>query len=347
MNDNQRINAIKQFIGNWNRRGSEKSDAHLFWLELLTALGLKNPTQAVEFEREIDVDGHKCFIDVLIPSTRVLIEQKSRGIDLDKPAHQSDGKFLTPFEQAKRYADALPRRKQPDWIVVSNFDEFRIYDMDRVPSSINANRKTEPQIIKFKHLLPDNYRRLNFLVDPNDENIDAIGINKDAVRILAVLRRLFAKKILAPRRFKDKDDPVAFLNPAQQNLLNKFIVRLVFCFYAEDAALFNPNQFVDYLLHASDYGRALFDLFKVLNTPCDRRPPDLPSELNAFKYVNGGLFDDDALELPPFDSNIAQSISLHSREDQFNWFAIDPTIFGALFESDLNADVGIVIHLAL
>ncbi len=343
MNDSQRLNAIKQFVADWNGRGKEKSDAHLFWLDLLTALGMKNPTQAVEFEKSIEIEEHICFIDVFMPSTKVLIEQKSRGIDLDKPARQSGDKFLTPFEQAKRYADALPRSQQPRWIVTCNFDEFRVYDIDRLPMFI-TDRPVEPQIIKFKHLVQE-YRRLMFLVDPNDENIAEIGLNKDAVEIIAVIRKGFAKKMLAPRRFKDDEDPVQHLNPEQRDILNKFCIRLVFCLYAEDAALFKPNQFVDYLSNAADYSRALADLFKVLDTPKKQRPRELPAVLRAFEYVNGGLFADDSLVLPPFDKTVSDGITLNARnvpdkrDQKFNWFAINPTIFGALFESDLNRAV--------
>ena len=343
MNDKQRLNAIKQFVADWNGRGKEKSDVHLFWLDLLTALGMKNPTQAVEFEKSIEIEEHACFIDVFMPSTKVLIEQKSRGIDLEKPARQSGDKFLTPFEQAKRYADALPRSQQPRWIVTCNFDEFRVYDIDRLPMFV-TERPVEPQIIKFKHLVQE-YRRLMFLIDPNDENIAEIGLNKDAVEIIAVIRRAFAKKMLAPRRFKDDEDPVLLLTPEQRDILNKFCIRLVFCLYAEDAALFKPNQFVDYLSNAADYSRALADLFKVLDTPKKQRPRELPAVLRAFEYVNGGLFADDSLELPPFDKTVSEGITLNARtvpdkrDQKFNWFAINPTIFGALFESDLNRAV--------
>ena len=344
MNDTQRLNAIKQFVTDWNGRGKEKSDTQMFWSDLLRALGLKNVNSAAEFEKEVDVDGNKCWIDVFIPSTRVLIEQKSRGIDLDKPAKQSDGSELTPFEQALRYSEALPRRKQPDWIVVCNFDEFRIYDMDRVPSDIHADRHVRPQIIKYKHLVIA-HKQLMFLVDPNAEDIAEIGLNKDAVDIITVIRKAFARKMLAPRRFTDAEDPVQHLNPEQKDILNKFCVRLVFCLYAEDAALFNPNQFVDYLLHAEDYTRALDDLFRVLNTPKPQRPKNLPAALRAFKYVNGGLFDDQSLVLPPFNKALSDGITLNARQvpdkrdQKFNWFAINPTIFGALFESGLQRDV--------
>ncbi|MBQ9480104.1 MAG: class I SAM-dependent DNA methyltransferase [Selenomonadaceae bacterium] len=334
MNDNQILASIRNFIGKWNGRGSEKSDAHLFWLDLLGALGLADPTQAVELEKEVNVNGHTCFIDVFIPSTKVLIEQKSRGIDLDKPARQSDGSFFTPFDQAKRYADELPYSRRPRWIVTCNFDEFRIYDLDRLPTNQNS-QTVKPQIIKFIHLAL-NYKRLMFLVDPNDENIEEVKISKDAVNIIAAIRRAFARKMLAPRN--PVGDPVSFLSLEQRTSLNKFCVRLVFCLYAEDANVFAPNQFVDYIQAAADQSQALVALFNVLAQPLDRRDPNLPADLAAFPCVNGGLFDCNALDIPPFDNVTSHSITLEANDSKINWFAINPTIFGALFESNLNED---------
>ena len=336
MNETQRREAIKHFVGDWNAIDSEKSDAHLFWLGLLTALGLENPLRAIEFEKEVHIDKNIGFIDVFIPSTRVLIEQKSRGIDLDKPARQSDGSFLTPFEQAKRYADALPYSQYPRWIVTCNFDEFRVYDLDRVPLRIDDNHDANKiQIIQFKHLLLD-CERLMFLVDPADENIAEIKISKDAVEIIEKIRNAFARKMLASRRF-GTGDPIEYLNHEQRNVLNKFCVRLVFCLYAEDAALFKPNQFVDFIRAADEPGIAIKELFRVLGT--EQRDENLRAELKAFPYVDGGLFKDDALDIPPFDSVIAKFIELQANDDRINWFAINPTIFGALFESNLNEDM--------
>ena len=339
MNDNI-IDDIKAVFSDWSdrKRGSEKSDTQLFWIQLLQALGLQNLNQTVEIEKEVPVDNHTGFIDLFVKPTKVLIEQKSRGIDLDKPIKQSDGSFLTPFEQAKRYADALPYSQHPRWIVLCNFDEFRVYDMDRLFSTTSKGT-VEPQIILFNHLTID-YKRLMFLVDPNDDNIEEVRLSKEAVDRIKFIRDVFARKILKPRRVKN--DPVDYLSPDQKNTLNKFCVRLVFCLYAEDANIFAPNQFVDYISGAANYGRALIDLFNVLNTPEEQRPADLPPALNAFKYVNGNLFNQDAVELPPFDNNTADGITLKARKSEskppFNWFTIDPTIFGALFESDLNAD---------
>ncbi len=324
------MNNIRDFIAAWSGRGSEKSHAQAFWLDLLAALGVDRPSNFIQFEVPVEVDGHPCSIDGFIPATKVLVENKSRGIDLDKPAKQSDGKLFTPFEQAKRYADALPYSRRPRWIVVCNFDEFRICDLDRLPTLLDDDR-ARFQTVKLAHLVPQ-FKRLKFLVDPNDDDIEEVKISADAADIISRIRDSFARKMLHPRRVKD--DPVDFLSVKQKNMLNRFCVRLVFCLYAQDAAVFEPEQFSAYLKNSFDRREAFFDLFDVLNTPPDRRDPNLRTELKQFPYVNGGLFAGAALELPPFDETIAAGITL----ENFNWFAINPTIFGAIFESNLTGD---------
>ncbi len=338
MNDNQLFTAIKKFIHDWSGRGSEKSDAQMFWNRLLTVLGVDDPSKIIEFEKPIDVNGKECFIDGYIARTGVLIEQKSRGVDLDKPAQQSDGAFLTPLEQAKRYAEQFPSKDKPRWIITCNFDEFRIHDLNRLPVFIN-NAPLEPRVVKFAHLTVE-YRYLMFLIDPNDENIEEVRLSKDAANNVGKIHRAFAEKMLAPRKFKASDDPVKYLNPEQRDMLNQFCIRLVFCLYAEDAALFEPEQFINYIKTSANRRRALNDLFAVLNTPVDQRDPNLRAELAAFPFVDGDLFKNAALDIPPFDRDTADNIirQARKREDKgvLNWFTINPTIFGALFESDLN-----------
>ncbi len=180
---------VKIFVDEWKERGSEKSDAQSFWLDLIHALGVDRPTKFIQFEVPIDVADHKCFIDGWIPATKVLIEQKGCGIDLDKPARQSDGKFLTPFEQALRYAEALPYSGRPRWIVVCNFVEIRVYDMDQFHRRRDDNYA--PNKIAVERL-PHEFSRLNFLIDPNDENVDpSIKISKQAGEIVGLIYRSF------------------------------------------------------------------------------------------------------------------------------------------------------------
>ena len=306
-------------------------------------LGAKQPSALIKFEEHIEINGHTCFIDGWIEKTKVLIENKSRGIDLDKPAQQSDKTLLTPFEQAKRYADRLPRLQQPHWIVVCNFDEFRIYDISSMPLFADVP-PPEPAVILFKHLTLS-IDQLKFLIDEKSAAVEDVKISKNAVENIERIREGFARKMLRPRRFKPDDHAVDALSVDQKNILNAFCVRLVFCLYAEDAALFKHNQFVDYIRRFADSDRVFDELFDTLNTPLDRRDPNLPVELKQFPYVNGGLFADGSIDIPPFDVDMSEKISLQARQgsddrkrQRLNWFTINPTVFGALFESGLNDD---------
>lgn len=97
----------------------------------------------ISFEDRVHLD-HTSFIDAYIPSTKVLIKQKSLDKKLDQPIKQSDGTFLTPFQQAKRYSAELPYSQRPRWIVVCNFFEFHVYDMEQPHG--------EPEIVLLKDM---------------------------------------------------------------------------------------------------------------------------------------------------------------------------------------------------
>ncbi|MBQ3221300.1 MAG: methylase, partial [Clostridia bacterium] len=156
MKDMERKKAAKDFAEYWKDKGHEKGESQKFWLSLLgEVLGVEHPAQFIRFENKVMLD-HTSFIDGEIPSTHVLIEQKSSDKDLRKGIKQSDGTFLTPFQQAKRYASELPYSQRPRWIVVCNFREFHIYDMEK-PSG-------EAEVIYLKDL-PKEYYRLQFLTD--------------------------------------------------------------------------------------------------------------------------------------------------------------------------------------
>ncbi|MBR1580141.1 MAG: class I SAM-dependent DNA methyltransferase [Selenomonadaceae bacterium] len=348
--------SIKNFADAWINRGSEKSEAHPFWIELIQALGVPQPTKLLQFEVPVDVDGHACFIDGWIGLTKTLIEHKSRGIDLDKPARQSDGMFLTPFDQARRYADARAYSQRPRWIVVCNFVEIRVYDMDRYFDQVKRGEDYTPNVILVERLAQD-YTRLNFLIDPDDENVNpAIKISKRAGEIVGSLYKAFEKNIQLPARkgartATKKVSPAAPSDVAREqsgvedgrapsfdpySALNKLCVRLVFCLYAEDAFIFERNQFTDYVKGATDRRQALVELFDVLAQPLDRRDPNLRAELAAFPYVNGDLFSEQST-IPAISNEVSHYLLFDAGDDnQFNWLGISPTIFGALFESTLN-----------
>lgn len=311
--------AAKQFAAYWATRGDEKQDTQSFWLSLLrTVYGVENPAQFIQFEVPVKLD-HVSYIDGFISETKVLIEQKSASVDLNRGYKQSDGTFLRPYEQARRYAGFLPHDQNPRWIVVCNFQEFQIYDMNR-PND-------EPETLRLANLEKE-YHRLQFLVDTGSTVVKKeMEVSLQAGEIVGVLYDALLKQ------YKDPESPETLKS------LNALCVRLVFCLYAEDAGVFGGHgMFQRYLQnHTGDARRALIDLFRVLDTQPEDRDPYIDEDLAAFPYVNGGLFADEDVVIPRLDENIVDLI-LHRASEDFDWSVISPTIFGAVFESTLNPE---------
>ena len=318
MTDVDRRTAAARFAADWKGRGDEKQETQRFWIELLTKVFGIDDSTAISFEVPVKLD-HTSFIDGYIESTRVLIEQKGREIDLRKGYKQSDGSMLTPYQQARRYAGYLPYNQVPRWIIVCNFQEFQIHDMNR-PND-------EPEVLKLADLEKE-FHRLQFLVDTGSEHIKKeMEISLQAGELVGVLYDTLLKQ------YKDHNDPETLKS------LNKLCVRLVFCLYAEDAGIFgNRSMFHDYLQgHEREARQALINLFKILDTKSEDRDPYLDDDLLAFPYVNGGLFADENIVIPRLDETIVDLILRKASED-FDWSAISPTIFGAVFESTLNPE---------
>ena len=319
MTDAERRAAAKQFAADWQGRGDEKQETSLFWVALLQKVyGVTEPDKYISFELPVKLD-YTSFIDGYIASTRVLIEQKGRDIDLRKGYKQSDGSMLTPYQQARRYAGYLPHDQNPRWIIVCNFQEFQIHDMNR-PND-------EPEIVRLEDLTQEAHR-LQFLVDTGSEHIKKeMEISLQAGELVGVLYDALLKQ------YKTPDAPETLKS------LNKLCVRLVFCLYAEDAGIFGGrNMFHNYLEHhRSEDRRALINLFRVLDQNIPQRDKYLDDDLAAFPYVNGGLFADEDIEIPRLGDEVIDLILRRASED-FDWSAISPTIFGAVFESTLNPE---------
>lgn len=141
----QQQQAAKKFAAYWKDKGYEKGESQSFWLSLLRDVyGVQQPEQFITFEEQVHLD-HTSFIDGAIPSTKVLIEQKGLGKDLNKPIKQSDGTMLTPFQQAKRYITELPLSQHPRWVVTCNFAQFYVYDMERPGGEQGNHRACKPR----------------------------------------------------------------------------------------------------------------------------------------------------------------------------------------------------------
>ncbi len=320
MKDTERRTAAKAFSEYWKDRGYEKGESQPFWLSLLRdVLGVESPEKFITFEEQVRLD-HTSFIDGYISATHVLIEQKGRGKDLRKAIRQSDGSLLTPFQQAQRYSAVLPYSQRPRWIITCNFEEFLVYDMEK-PNG-------EPEQIFVKDL-PKEYYRLMFIVDTGDENLKReMEVSIQAGNLVGVLYDEVLKQ------YRDTE------NEESLKSLNKLIVRLVFCLYAEDAGIFGGHsKFHNYIksFSARDMRKALIELFKILDTKPEDRDPYEDEELAAFPYVNGGLFADESIEIPQMNDEIRDLLLRNASED-FDWSDISPTIFGAVFESTLNPE---------
>ena len=316
--------AAKAFAKYWEDKGYEKGESQKFWLSLLRdVFGVAEPEKYITFEDQVKLDSSTGFIDGYIAETKVMIEQKGSGKDLNKPIRQSDGSMLNPFQQAKKYITELPLSQHPRWVVTCNFQEFYVYDMEKPHG--------DPEKIKLADLEKE-YYRLSFLVDKGNVHLQReMEISIKAGEVVGLLYDGLLKQ------YKDPE------NPETLKHLNKLCVRLVFCLYAEDAGIFGKHlMFHDYMAQfaVKDMRKGLTQLFRVLNQKSDERDPYLADDdplLAAFPYVNGGLFADETVIIPPFTDEL-RDLLLRRASADFDWSEISPTIFGAVFESTLNPE---------
>ena len=327
MQSKYNLDAARLFAQRWAGKGDERSDTQTFWLELLGhVLGAQNPFELIRFEQGVKL-GHVSFMDAFIPSTHVLIEQKSLGVDLDTPQKQSDGTLLTPFRQAARYNSMLPYSDRARWIIVSDFARIRVYDME--------TPEAPPRVVTLANLEQE-VDRLDFLINPKVESIrkQEEVLSVEAGARISKIYDLLLKNYLDPQ------------SPDTLKSLNLLCVRIVFCLYADDAGLFGKRNFFfryfEPLVKLPHIFRLeLIRFFRVLNTPHEQRDP-YDRKFAPLPYVNGGLFADKsaeayAWEVPEFSPETIHALMIDASEG-FDWSGISPTIFGAVFESTLNPE---------
>lgn len=284
-------------------------------------LGLDNADEHIMFEKPVKYSGHTTYIDAYIPETRVLIEQKSIGLDLDKkePRH---GEMLTPFEQAVQYSQKLKLSDKARYIIVSNFETFRIHDLDKDGFESTYDEIKLCDLEKECHIF-------GFMIDKDKQVLQReMEISQKAGILVGELYDAIRKQY---------DDP-----DSKETLrsLNILCVRLVFCLYAEDAGIFGIHEmFGQYLskFPVKEVNVRLQELFEILDQKKEDRYRFISKELAAFPYVNGGLFSEKDIEIPPFTDEIVDLL-INKASAGFDWSEISPTIFGAMFESTLNPD---------
>lgn len=308
-----------RFAESWAGRGDEKSDTQQYWRDLLDKVLLIPDTsdrQVLWFERRTALDG---FIDALMVQARVLVEQKSLGVDLDRPEPRQ-GTMVTPVEQAKRYSDSLPPSERPSVLITCDFGTFRLYDLEADPLA------RTPQSEFTLADLPEHINEIGRLFAHEHSRV----VQQEKLSVKAGRRVARLHDSLA-ECFKNPDDP------AEHDALAMLTVRLVFCLYAEDANLFRPDALRDYVAASTPerLGEDLFDLFEVLDTPIGKRRRYLPESLKAFPYVDGGLFAD-RIDVPPLTGELRDALLEIS--EGFDWSGISPVIFGSLMEETLSHD---------
>ena len=288
------------FAQEWADQGYERGQTQLFYRDFFDIFGM--PVRRVAtFEEPVRLLGdRRGFIDLFWKGV-LLVEQKSEGRDLTQAR-----------EQALSYFPGISDTDLPRYLLLSDFQTFELYDLD------------EDESVAF--ILPD-----------LPQHIEKFGF------ILGIQRRSFRDQdpvnIKASERVGQLHDALEESGYTGHDL-EQFLVRIVFCFFADDTGIFEPRDiFLDLLENrtredGSDLGGWLEQLFQVLNTPIDARSRHLDEDLARFPYVNGDLFRERLL-IPSFDSEMRQRLidACH-----FNWSEISPAIFGSLFQSVMDKE---------
>ncbi len=288
--------AVK-FSKEWAEYSNEEADAKPFLVEFFNVFGIYSKKVATFEHRVKKLDERDGYIDLLWKGT-ILIEMKSRGKNLDKA-----------FQQAKDYLHGLKQHELPKYILVSDFEIFKLYDLE------------EENIVEFKILdLVNNVQSFGFLLGYQKK----VYKEQDPANIKAAE---FMGKL------HDRLKEIGY----DGHPLEVYLVRLLFCLFAEDTTIFNKQQFQDYIEFrtnedGSDLAPKLQELFQVLDTPSEKRFKNLDEQLAEFPYVNGKLFQE-ILPMASFDTKMRQALLDCCYID---WSKISPAIFGSMFQSVMN-----------
>ena len=313
-----------RFAREWAGKGDENQDTQRFWIGFFQdVLGCEDAIQRLRFEVPVQTaaSDHNGFVDVLVPSAKVIIEQKSLGVDLSKP-EKRQGRMVTPAQQALAYAQGMALTQQPRYVVACNFAELRVYDREA-----DALCKKEPLFRLALADLPKNLPAVQFLKGAGEApQTLSQAVSVEAGKIMGRLHDLVAASFM---------DPDA---PENHHALSVLMTRLMFLMFCEDAGLVEPNAFRDYVRHfqAADLRRGLKDLFVWLDTPDAERDPYAEEWLKRLPYMNGGLFRE-RTEIPPLDETFRTTLLVEGCQE-FDWSGVSPTVFGSIFEGALSHD---------
>ena len=286
------------FAEEWRDAAYEKGETQSFYNDFFEVFDVRRRSVARYEEHVAELDNRSGFIDLFWPGV-LIVEQKSAGRDLAKA-----------YGQAGEYVDALPERARPRYILVSDFQTFELHDLD------------EREVVAFPLVdLPAHVEEFGFILGVQRRTFrDQDPANIEAAELVG--------------RLHDALDAAGY----RGHDLERFLVRIVFCLFADDTGIFEPRDiFFDLLdnrtaADGSDTGSRLAELFQVLDTPEAERQATLDEDLARFPYVNGRLFEE-SLRIPAFNAAMRTALLDACR---FDWSAISPAIFGALFQSVMD-----------
>lgn len=286
-----------KFSKEWADTSNEEADAKPFLVEFFNVFGITSKRVSTFEHRVKKLDDSDGYIDLLWKGA-ILIEMKSRGRNLEKA-----------YEQAKDYLHGLQEHELPKFILISDFDIFRLYDLEE-------NKTVE---FHFRELV-NNVQHFGALIGYQKK----VYKEQDPANIKAA--ELMGK-------LHDRLEEIGYTG----HPLEVYLVRILFCLFAEDTTIFNKQQFQEYIeqrthVDGSDLASRLQELFQVLNTPKEKRFKNLDEQLADFPYVNGKLFEEN-LPTASFDSKMRQALLDCTYID---WSKISPAIFGSMFQSVMN-----------
>ena len=286
-----------KFTKEWEGETRERAEKDTFWNDFFHIFGITRRRLATFEEPVKKLNNKQGFIDLFWKGT-LLVEHKSKGKDLDAA-----------FEQATDYFYGIKEHELPKYVLVSDFNRFKLYDLD------------ESKNYEFKlSELHKNIKLFGFIAGYQKRTFK----DEDPVNIAAA-------ELMGKLHDELKESGY------EGHPLEVFMVRLLFCLFADDTGIFEKDIFKEYVElrtreDGSDLGAHLAEFFQVLNTPAGKRLKNLDDQLNAFPYVNGKLFEE-PLPIAAFNSNMREILLQCSG---LNWGKISPAIFGSMFQSVMN-----------
>ncbi|MGL6225341.1 MAG: DNA methyltransferase [Thermoguttaceae bacterium] len=293
------------FAQNWQDAKYERGESQTFWNEFFAVFGIQRRTVAAFEEKVKRLTNHVGFIDLFWPG-KLLAEHKSRGQDLGKATSQA-------FEYVRNLVDTGREAETPRYIIVSDFAKIVLYDLE--PDEGDAEKLEFPLADLHKHIHAFGF-------------ISGYQVHKPKPEDPA--------NIIASELMGQVHDTL-FASGYSGHSLERFLVRTLFCLFAEDTGIFEPDAFTAFIEqntkeNGSDLGPMLSAFFDVLDKPIEKRQKNLDESLAALQYVDGGLFEE-TLRPPTCNRDIRDSLLAATR---FDWSRISPAIFGSLFQSVMD-----------